>query len=141
MLDRLRYFFRPPEAKASRAGQLVALQSSGRARWTPRDYGALAREGYVANAIVHRCVKIVAENVGCCPFMVEQGAETRDRHPLLDLLARPNPRQDGASFLEAVTAHLLIAGNAYVEAVAAGDGTRSDVIVPGEGRNFTGSSA
>ena len=33
-------------------------------------------------------------------------------------MARPNPRQDGASFLECVTAHLLLAGNAYIEAVA-----------------------
>jgi HK97 family phage portal protein len=31
---------------------------------------------------------------------------------------RPNPRQDGAQFLEAVATHLLLAGNAYVEAVA-----------------------
>ena len=38
-------------------------------------------------------------------------------HPLLDLLARPNPRQDGAAFLEAVSSHLLLAGNAYIEAV------------------------
>jgi HK97 family phage portal protein len=37
---------------------------------------------------------------------------------LLDLLARPNPKQDGASFLEAVCTYLLLAGNAYVEGVA-----------------------
>src|SRR6185295_15440479 len=127
MLDRLKTFFRAPEVKASRTAQLVALESGGRARWTPRDYATLAREGYIANAIVHRAVKLVAENVGCCPFMVEQGAEMRDAHPLLDLLARPNPRQDGAAFLEAVTAHLLIAGNSYIEAVAAGSRKRNDV--------------
>ena len=39
-------------------------------------------------------------------------------HPLLDLLARPNPRQEGAAFLEGVCAHLLLAGNAYIEAVS-----------------------
>jgi len=127
MLDRLKTFFRAPEVKASRTAQLVALESGGRARWTPRDYATLAREGYIANAIVHRAVKLVAENVGCCPFTVEQGAEMRDAHPLLDLLARPNPRQDGAAFLEAVTAHLLIAGNSYIEAVAAGSRKRNDV--------------
>ncbi|MEA3036010.1 MAG: hypothetical protein QOH04_1775, partial [Sphingomonadales bacterium] len=49
------------------------------------------------------------------------------QHPLLDLLARPNPRQDGAAFLEAVTSHLLIAGNSYIEAVAAGSRKRNDV--------------
>jgi portal protein len=32
-------------------------------------------------------------------------------------MARPNPRQAGAAFLEAVCAHLLLAGNAYIEAV------------------------
>jgi HK97 family phage portal protein len=118
MLNTLRNLLFPPEQKASRAGQVIALQSGGRARWTPRDYAALAREGYVKNAIVYRAVKLVAENVGGCAFLVEEGAETRDRHPLLDLIARPNPRQDGAQFLEAVATHLLLAGNAYVEAVA-----------------------
>ena len=49
---------------------------------------------------------------------MEEGGETRDRHPLIDLIARPNPRQDGAQLLEAVATHLLLAGNAYVEAVA-----------------------
>ena len=118
MLNTLRNLLLPPEAKASRTGQVIALQSGGRARWTPRDYSALAREGYVKNAIVYRAVKLVAENVGSCALLVEEGAQTRDRHPLLDLIARPNPRQDGAQFLEAVATHLLLAGNAYVEAVA-----------------------
>ncbi|WP_163923768.1 phage portal protein, partial [Raoultella planticola] len=45
-------------------------------------------------------------------------------HPLAQLLANPNARQDGASFLEALYAHLLLAGNAYVEAVAVGDQVR-----------------
>lgn len=38
-------------------------------------------------------------------------------------MARPNPRQDGAALLENISAHLLLAGNAYVEAVGvAGEG-------------------
>mgnify|MGYP002335903201 CR=1 FL=1 len=39
------------------------------------------------------------------------------RAEVLALLARPNPRQEGAAFLEAVCAHLMLAGNAYIEAV------------------------
>ena len=61
MLDRLKSLFRPAEIKASRTARLIALESPGRARWTPRDYAALAREGYIANAVVHRAVKLVAE--------------------------------------------------------------------------------
>jgi HK97 family phage portal protein len=118
MFDRLKTLLRPPEAKASRTARLIALESTGRARWTPRDYAALAREGYLANAIVHRAVKLVAENAASCTFLLYEGAAERTQHPLLDLLARPNPRQDGAAFFEALHAYLLLAGNAYVEAVA-----------------------
>jgi phage portal protein BeeE len=117
MLDRLINLLRPPEAKASRAARLIQLESGGRARWTLRDYAALAREGYVCNAIVHRAVKLVAENVAAAPTLVYEGTTAREPHPLTDLLARPNPRQDGAAFLETVCAHLLLAGNAYIEAV------------------------
>ena len=108
---------RPAEQKASRTARLIQLSSPGRARWTPRDYAALAREGFVANAIVHRAIKLVAENVGALTFLVYEGAQALDKHPLAALLARPNPRQDGPSFLEAVTAYLLISGNSYIEAV------------------------
>jgi HK97 family phage portal protein len=117
MLERLRHFLTPPEAKASRTATLIQLESGGRARWTPRDYAALAREGYGRNAIVHRAVRLVAESIGGLTFLLYEGDAEHAQHPLLDLLARPNPRQDGASFLEAVTAHLLLAGNAYIEAV------------------------
>src|SRR5262245_42685762 len=118
MLNALRNLLRAPEQKASRTGQVIALQSSGQARWTPRDYAALTRAGYVQNAIVYRAVKLVAENVGGCVFLVEEGGATRDQHSLLDLLARPNPRQDGARLIEGIATHLLLAGNAYVQAVS-----------------------
>ena len=42
----------PPEAKASRAAGLVAHMSMGLARWTPRNYVELTRQGYERNAIV-----------------------------------------------------------------------------------------
>jgi HK97 family phage portal protein len=118
MLNALRNLLRAPEQKASRTGNVIALQSAGQARWTPRDYAALTRAGYVQNAIVYRAVKLVAENVGGASYVVEEGGATRDTHPLLDLIARPNPRQDGARLIEAIATHLLLAGNAYVEAVS-----------------------
>src|ERR1051325_1483113 len=118
MFERLKSLLRAPEQKASRTGNVIALQSAGQARWTPRDYSALTREGYVRNAIVYRAVKLVAENVGGCMFVAEEGGATRDTHPLLDLIARPNPREDGARLIEAIATHLLLAGNAYVEAVS-----------------------
>jgi phage portal protein BeeE len=128
MFTRLKSLLRPPERKSSTAARLIAIESGGRARGTPRDYAALAREGYTRNAIVHRAVRLTAESIGALSFVLYEGAAELTAHPLLDLLARPNPRQDGASFLESVASHLLLAGNAYIEAVGI------DAVEPGAGK-------
>ncbi|HEY5279542.1 MAG TPA: phage portal protein, partial [Pseudolabrys sp.] len=116
MLDQLKSLLRAPERKASRAARIIAIEGGGRARWTPRDYAALTREGYTRNAIVHRAVRLIAESIGGLVFVLYEGDAERDVHPLLDLIRRPNPRQDGPSFLDTVASHLLLAGNAYIEA-------------------------
>ncbi|CAH1671089.1 phage portal protein [Chelatococcus asaccharovorans] len=108
----------PPEAKASRVGPLVALYQMGKPVWTPRDYGALAREGFQRNAVVHRCVRLIAEAAASVPWLAYDGRRELDDHPILALLARPNPREAGAAFLESVYGHLQVAGNAYLEVVA-----------------------
>ncbi|MFT0890907.1 phage portal protein [Pseudochelatococcus sp. G4_1912] len=108
----------PQERKASRTAALFAMSGLGRPVWTPRDYQALAREGFQRNAVVHRCVRLIAESAASIPLLLKDGRQEYDEHPLLALLARPNPREAGATFLEAIYGHLLVAGNAYVEAVA-----------------------
>lgn len=107
---------RPSQTKASAAGRLIALHAHGRPVWSPRDYAALAREGYERNPVAHRAVRLVAEAAAGIPWIAMQGGREVDRHPVLDLLARPNPRQSGPELMEAVCAYLLIAGNAYLEA-------------------------
>ncbi|HEX2555853.1 MAG TPA: phage portal protein [Microvirga sp.] len=108
----------PPEAKASRAQAAVTLSFVGRPVWTPRDYGALAREGFQKNAVVHRCVRLVAEAAASLPLTLLDRGRVVPEHPLLALLARPNPREGGTRFLESLYGHLMVAGNAYVEGVA-----------------------
>jgi HK97 family phage portal protein len=109
------------DVKASRTGPLIAVSTQGRAVWTPRDYGALAREGYQRNPVVHRCIRLIAEAAASVPWIVTTGIGEDRRelagHPVAALLARPNPRQAGRALMEAVYGHLLVAGNAYVEAV------------------------
>jgi phage portal protein BeeE len=112
MFDRWKAFLAPPEAKASRTAKLLAFESGGRARWTAKDYAGLAREGYLANAVVHRSIRLIAENAAACRFLVFDGAQESEAHPLAQLLTRPTPRQDGGVFFETLYAHLLLAGNA-----------------------------
>jgi len=127
MLSQLKRLFAAPEALASRAARLTAFERGGRARSTPRDYAALAREGYARNAIVHRAVRLIAEAIGSLSFVLYEGADEHITHPLLDLLANPNPRQDGTALMESIAAYLLLAGNAYVEAVALADDNGAQV--------------
>ena len=65
-------------------------------------------------------VRMIAEAAASVPLLLYEGAKRSSEHPLLDLLAHPNPRPDGADFLEAWYGLLLVAGNAYVEAVGLG---------------------
>lgn len=109
---------RPPEEKASRAAPLIALFSAGRPRWTPRDYASLAREGFAKNAIAYRAVRLIGESASALPLLLMAGREELEVHPLLDLMRRPNPRLTGSSLMEAICSYLMVAGNAYVEAVA-----------------------
>jgi len=95
------------------AGRLVALSLSPRAAWSPRDYAALAREGFGQNAVAHRCIRLIAEAVGAVPLRVEGRGSGADR--VRALLARPNPDQTGVELLETFHGHLQVAGNAYLE--------------------------
>jgi len=106
-----------PEIKDSRAGPLIALTSAGRPRWTPRDYAALASEGFTKNPVVYRCVRMIAEGAASVSLNVFEDGMRADDHPLARLLARPNPEQSGAEWLEGLYAALQTAGNAYAEAV------------------------
>ena len=80
----------PPETKQA-INPLIALQGLAEATWGEGSYGGLSREGYLANPVVHRCVRMIAEAAGSMPWLLYEAGEELDTHPLLGLLARPNP--------------------------------------------------
>ena len=84
----------------------------------PRDTVSLARNGYECNVIGFRSVRMVAEAAAAIPLVLSEAETRMTAHPVLRLLARPNPAQDGRSFLESLYGHLQLAGNAYVEAAS-----------------------
>ncbi|MBN4046369.1 phage portal protein [bacterium AH-315-P15] len=110
-----------PEKKQSAAAGLVSLHLTGQPYWTPRNYGALAREGYAANPIAFRCVRALADAAASMPLVLYEGDRELTNHPLLDLLTRPNPLQAGQELLATAYSHLQIAGNSYLEVVSVGD--------------------
>jgi phage portal protein BeeE len=58
---------RPESTKAS-AAPVMAFHGTGRAVWTPRDVGSLARKGYEENAVGFRAVRLVAEAAARFPW-------------------------------------------------------------------------
>lgn len=109
-----------PEKKASATGRVIAWASSGRVAWSPRDVVSLARSGFQGNPVGFRAVRLIAEAAAALPVVCQDAERRYEVHPLLALLARPNAGQGRAELLEAVFGHLLLSGNAYVEAVPGG---------------------
>lgn len=100
------------------ASKLVALHSMADAGWTDSSYTALAREGFMRNPIVHRCVRMIAEASAAVPWLAYEGATEMSGHAALERLRKPNNYQTASSFLEAIYGHIMLAGNAYVERVS-----------------------
>ncbi|MGB9151947.1 MAG: phage portal protein [Alphaproteobacteria bacterium] len=115
----LKPFLRAPEQmKTSRAGPMIAWSNVGQPQWTPRRMSNLAEEGFRKNVIAYRCVMQIATAAAAVPWVLyDEAGNPLDQHPLLDLLAHPNPLQDGVTFMESVYANLQIYGNAYIEAI------------------------
>ena len=88
------------------------------AAWAPRDYTAFAREGFMQNAIVYRCVRMIAEAAASVPLCLYDGPNEIEDHPLLRLIAAPTSTTTRADMLEAWYGFLLVSGNAYLEATA-----------------------
>jgi len=107
-----------PATKSTLAGPCFAFDRLGSPAWAPRDYAAFAREGFMQNAVLYRSVRMIAEAAASVPLLLYQGTDEIADHPLLRLLARPNPGSSTPDLLEACYGFLLVSGNAYLEAVA-----------------------
>ncbi len=106
----------PDARKSSAVGAAIAYHGPGRAAWSPRDGVSLARNGFARNVIGFRCVRMLGEAAAAVPLIASDGVRRLEVHPVLRLLARPNPGQARAAFLEQIYGHLLLSGDAYVEA-------------------------
>jgi HK97 family phage portal protein len=105
-----------PEAKASAAAPALAFHGAGRAAWSARDAATLTRIGFLNNPVAFRCVKLIAEAAAAVPVVAQDASRRFETHPVLDLLAAPNPGQGGAQLMESFYGHLLLSGDAYLEA-------------------------
>ncbi len=119
---------RVPIARGFVSPWATAFESPAR---RPFDYTRSIREGFVANPVAQRAVRIVVEGVGSAPLLPAD--ET--------LTGLVTAGSAGQSLIETVAAHLLLHGNAYVQVIKDGAGQPVELfalrpervsVVPGE---------
>ena len=81
---------------------------------TTRRYKDYAKDGYQENAIVYKCVSMIANSSSSVSIDVFSGDIKLESHPLLSLLKRPNPLQSQVEFFHSMISYLLISGNSYM---------------------------
>ena len=72
---------------------------------------------------------MIAEAAAALPLTLQDRRQRYEEHPLLALLKQPNQAQGRAEMFEALYGHLLLTGNAYLEAVAAEEGAPVELHV------------
>ena len=118
-----------PEVKASATGPVIAYGGAGRAVWSPRDTVSLTKQGFSGNPVGFRSVKLIAEAAAALPLVLQDHERRYEQHPILALIARPNPLQGRAELFEALYGQLLLSGNGYLEAVGGADGVPEELHV------------
>jgi HK97 family phage portal protein len=129
------YNIKKKESAVTRAMTLWLPAGEGVSR--KNDYASLAKEGFTQNSVVFSCIKEIASASAGVPWLLFRqfpGGERREvlQHPLLDLLARPNPLQGKFELIESLVCHLYLSGNTYIECVGPSGGRRSSENFPKE---------
>ena len=131
------------EQKAQSSGSalqsMIALHGMGRPVWTPRDYSALAREGYQRNPVVYRCIRMIAEAAASVPLCASRGGACEANDPAAKLLTSPHPSTSAAQIMEAFYGFLQLSGNGYIQATLIDDVPAAlNVLRPDRMRAVTG---
>lgn len=121
MLQRIRQMF--SGRKESATGRAVYLNAK-QAQWSKRNYKAFAEEGYQRNVVAYQAINKTADAVATIPIRLFRREQQITEHPLLTLMARPNPMQSGCEWMRATVGFYRIAGNGYLERVMLGNDVR-----------------
>ena len=120
---KLPQFFRKetvvPEAKSS-PGYALHFTGQQAAAWSGRTYKDFATEGYSQNVVAFQAINRLANAVASLSWQAWKGEKLIPGHPILKLLANPNPLQSGTEFWRAKISYLFLSGNAYDERVVQG---------------------
>lgn len=83
-----------------------------------KDQEYVGVESYKENAIIHRCVSLIASSASHVPWQVIVNYSAQHKmeqnHPVMHLLKRPNFKNSGADFFVENISNLLLYGDSYM---------------------------
>ncbi|MEL6413498.1 MAG: phage portal protein [Pseudomonadota bacterium] len=89
---------------------LIALSQLPIAAWGKTDPVTLVRDGYSGNAVVYRCVRMIAEAAASIAFQASD-------NDVQSMLLEPSADEAGQTLFERLYTDIQITGNAWLEAV------------------------
>lgn len=98
----------------TKEGPVIAYSNIGVDQAPKDSYHELAKDGYQDNAIVYRCINEISKGAAAVPFKLFRGDQPIEDHPLLDLLARPNPMNSGSEYFQKLYSYVLLSGNSFM---------------------------
>lgn len=112
---------------------MVSYTNGEQPRWLSTDAGELTKTGYSNHAVAYAVISYILTTAAAVPWAVYQvksddTVERLPKHPLADLLYRPNPRHSWADIVLHGCGHLLTCGNAYLHGVRPDMGSRAGKI-------------
>lgn len=125
MLASIRSFLAALGTKASEAAPIIyrMYMSQPWGVYRQRNPAHYSEEAYKKNSVAYAAIGRVARACAYVPIKLRRvGGANIERHPLLDLVRRPNPWQSGRELMEALTAYFLLTGDIYLEGLAPSDG-------------------
>lgn len=105
-------FFGPNRKKENPTGAAIVLQTNYVA--PPRNLNTYISEGYKQNVIVNRCIRQITQAISCIEIEVHKNGAPLEKHPVYELLRRPNPTESGPQFMSRIFVDYLIGGNIYI---------------------------
>lgn len=99
--------------------QIIPTWQAARPIPTKINYPAYVREGYKGNSVIFSCIREIVGSASEPVWIMDRGEDTEKirNADILTLLRRPNPEQDGVSFLAEGLTHQHIWGDWYINKV------------------------
>ncbi len=92
-----------------------------------REQEKIGASSYSSNAIVHRCVSLIASSASHVPWKVynkkASQIEELKNHPIARMLTHPNNQTSGADFFTSSISNLLLEGDSYILLSKENDGS------------------